>query len=82
MFYAKPVVAFRLGGIPEVVGDATPLYEFGDVDGMTGELDSLCLSPASARETGHKLQKRAQRLFTAGKIVPLYETVYRECRAR
>src|SRR5947208_2401060 len=30
MFYGKPVIAFRVGGIPEVVGDACPLYPFGD----------------------------------------------------
>ena len=31
MFYGKPVVAFRVGGIPEVIGDSCSLYPFGDV---------------------------------------------------
>src|SRR5690349_20949503 len=31
MFYGKPVVAFRVGGIPEVLGDSSLLAPFGDV---------------------------------------------------
>src|SRR6201997_1976543 len=30
-FYGKPVVAFRVGGIPEVLGDSRSLHPFGDV---------------------------------------------------
>src|SRR5439155_14379000 len=41
MFYGKPVVAFRVGGIPEVVGDSCPLYPFGDVTAAAAGLNRL-----------------------------------------
>src|SRR5437016_9735067 len=44
-FYGKPVVAFRVGGIPEVIGDACPLYPFGDVTAAAAALDALVESP-------------------------------------
>ena len=34
LFFGKPVVAFRIGGIPEVVDDAAYLHEFGDIAAM------------------------------------------------
>src|SRR5207248_10124162 len=45
MFYGKPVVAFRVGGIPEVVGGSSPLYPFGDLTAIAGALDALVKSP-------------------------------------
>ena len=78
MFFAKPVVAFRIGGIPEVVGDAAALHEFGDVTGMAASLDALVDSPESAHELGERGRKRATELFVADKIVPQYEALYRK----
>src|SRR6266511_5287101 len=48
-FYGKPVVAFRVGGIPEVIGDSCPLYPFGDVTAAAAALDALVESPNLAR---------------------------------
>src|SRR5437764_7459637 len=39
MFFGKPVIAFRIGGISEVVGDAANLHEFEDIAGMALSLD-------------------------------------------
>src|SRR5437773_9839344 len=46
MFYRKPVIAFAVGGIPEVVGDSCPLYSFGDVTAAAAGLNRLieCLN--------------------------------------
>ncbi len=77
LFYRKPVIAFRLGGIPEVVGDAGYLHDFGDIEAMAATLDSLIESPAAAREVGERGRERAERLFTATQIVPQYEALYR-----
>jgi glycosyltransferase involved in cell wall biosynthesis len=78
LFFGKPVVAFRIGGIPEVVGDAAYLHEFGDIAGMASSLDALVESPETARELGERGRARAEKEFTADQIVPRYEAVYRQ----
>jgi L-malate glycosyltransferase len=77
MFFGKPVVAFAIGGIPEVVGDAACLHDFDDVTGMAGSLDALIDSPATSKQMGEHGRARAEKLFTANRVVPLYETLYR-----
>jgi len=77
MFFGRPVVAFRIGGIPEVVGDTGLLHEFGDVAGMASSLDALIDSPEKATELGERSRARAEELFTAGQVVPQYEALYR-----
>jgi N-acetyl-alpha-D-glucosaminyl L-malate synthase BshA len=80
-FYGKPVVAFRVGGIPEVLGDSCPLYPFGDVTAAAAALDALIESPNLARELGERSRKRAQEQFSADRIVPQYEALYRRVLA-
>jgi len=82
MFFAKPVVAFRIGGIPEVVGEAGSLHEFGDIHAMAASLDALIDSPAAAKELGERGRERAQKLFTAARVVPQYEALYRAVTGR
>jgi N-acetyl-alpha-D-glucosaminyl L-malate synthase BshA len=77
LFFGKPVVAFRIGGIPEVVGTAALLHLFGDVAGMAKSLDLLVDSPDTARELGARGNERAARMFTADVVVPQYEALYR-----
>jgi L-malate glycosyltransferase len=76
-FYGKPVVAFRVGGIPEVMGDACPLYAFGDVTAAAAALDALVESPNLARELGERSRNRVLERFSADRIVPRYEALYR-----
>jgi L-malate glycosyltransferase len=77
LFFGKPVVAFRIGGIPEVVCDAASLHEFGDISGMAASLDALIDSPEAAKELGKRGLERAEKLFTAARVVPQYEELYR-----
>jgi N-acetyl-alpha-D-glucosaminyl L-malate synthase BshA len=77
MFFGKPVIAFAIGGIPEVLGDGVDLPEFGDVAALARSLDSLVDSPEAAGKIGSGLRERAEKLFTAARVVPLYEAVYR-----
>jgi glycosyltransferase involved in cell wall biosynthesis len=77
MFYGKPVVAFRVGGIPEVIGDSCPLYPFGDVTAAAEALDTLIASPNLARQLGERSRNRVLENFTADRIVPEYEALYR-----
>ena len=77
LFFGKPVVAFRIGGIPEVVGETAHLHSFGDIAGMAASLDSLIDSPEAARQMGERGRHRAEANFTADRIVPQYEALYR-----
>jgi glycosyltransferase involved in cell wall biosynthesis len=82
MFFGKPVVAFRIGGIPEVAGDPACLAKFGDIPAMASALDNLVSDPKAARQIGERGRKRAEELFTAGRIVPQYEALYRRVLGR
>jgi N-acetyl-alpha-D-glucosaminyl L-malate synthase BshA len=77
MFYGKPVVAFRVGGIPEVLGESYPLCSFGDVSAAAARLDSLIESPELARDLGERSRNRTREMFSADRIVPQYEALYR-----
>ena len=77
MFYGKPVVAFRVGGIPEVIGDSCPLYPFGDLRAAAAALDALVESPELARELSERSRNHAREMFSADRIVPQYEALYR-----
>src|ERR1043166_7628111 len=77
MFYGKPVIAFRVGGIPEVVGDTYPLYSFGDVSAAATALDRLIESPTHSRALGERGRTRACKNFSADCILPSYEALYR-----
>jgi L-malate glycosyltransferase len=77
LFYGRPVVAFLVGGIPEVVGDSSPLYAFGDLTAMAAALDTLVKSPNLARELGQRGRDHAIERFSAARIIPQYEALYR-----
>ena len=77
MFFAKPVLAFAIGGVPEVVGDAGSLHPFGNVASMAAALDQLVRSPDMARNLGARGETRAKSEFTAANVVPRYEGIYR-----
>ncbi|MEO5753791.1 MAG: N-acetyl-alpha-D-glucosaminyl L-malate synthase BshA [Chthoniobacterales bacterium] len=83
LFHAKPVVAFRVGGIPEVVVDQETgfLHPFGEVEALALSLSRLADSPDLARTMGENGKRRAEALFTADQIVPQYEALYRRILA-
>jgi N-acetyl-alpha-D-glucosaminyl L-malate synthase BshA len=76
LYFGKPVVAFRVGGIPEVVGEGARLHDFGDFAAMGASLDELVESPALREQLGNRGRERVTAQFNAGKIVPRYETIY------
>jgi len=78
MFFGKPVVAFRIGGIPEVTGAAAELHEFGDIPGMASTLDNWIDLPEEAARLGRIARARAEECFIADKVVSRYEALYRE----
>jgi glycosyltransferase involved in cell wall biosynthesis len=84
LFHGKPVVAFAVGGIPEVVtnGESGFLHEFGSVEAMAASLDRLASTPLLAEEMGERGKRSATEKFSAQHIVPLYEQIYRRLIAR
>ena len=79
LFHGKPVVAFGIGGIPEVVVDGKTgfLHPFGDIAAVARSLALLADSPELAQEMGAHGRQHAESNFTADRIVPEYESVYR-----
>jgi len=74
-----PVIASRVGGIPEVVRDGVDgfLYDVGDTKSMADGC-LLILQKLSVREEiGKAGRERATREFCASKIVLQYEDLYR-----
>ena len=79
LFHAKPVVAFRVGGIPEVVVDGENgfLHPFGETDALARSIERLADTPELARQMGERGRERAAKFFTADRVVPEYEALYR-----
>ncbi len=76
--HGKPVAAFRVGGIPEVVieNETSLLETFGDIAALARALDRLADSPELARKLGAAGKRDAAARFSADAIVPRYEAIY------
>ena len=74
-----PVVATRVGGVPEVVteGETGHLAPVGAVDEMVGHALAVLERPEVHAAMRRRAAERA-RDFSTDRIVPLYEQVYRE----
>src|SRR5436190_6387266 len=74
-----PVVATRVGGIPEVVEDGEDgyLHELGDVDAMAESCLRILKDVDFRTEMGQTARAHATRDFCASKIVLKYEVLYR-----
>lgn len=75
-----PVVATRVGGLPEVVedGESGYLVELGNTEQLSQRLWELCSNRNRRVEMGKAARERAARNFPLEKIVAEYETVYRQ----
>lgn len=75
-----PVVASRLGGLPEVVEDGRTglLVSPGDVRGMALAIGRLLASPEERRAMGSEGRKRVESRFRAASMSRRVETVYEE----
>jgi len=74
-----PVVASRVGGLPELAGDgAAILVEPGDVPALAGSLGEVLADPARARELGMAGRERVATLFGLDVMVDSYLRQYRE----
>jgi len=78
MACGAPVVASRVGGLPEVVQDGVTgaLCPMGDVDAMAAAAIALLSSPDKLRAARVASVARAGE-FSTDVIVPQYEALYR-----
>lgn len=73
-----PVVATRVGGIPEVVleGETGFLFEIGDVQGMAEAALRVLNDEHERQRLGERGRELAVANFTTEKIIPQYEALY------
>ncbi len=73
-----PVIATRVGGLPEVVSpDSGALFEVGDIAGMAETAIRLLSDEPARRAMGVAARRRAVTRFARSRILPRYEAVYR-----
>ena len=75
-----PVVAYRAGGLPEVVSDGVNGYllEVGDVAGAVEKATSLLRERDRWESFSREGQETARSRFSLGRVVPRYEKYFRE----
>lgn len=75
-----PVVASRVGGVPEVIKheETGYLFEMGNVGEMAERILDIITNPQRQSEMGKAARARALELFPQEKIVSRYEELYRE----
>ena len=73
-----PVIASRVGGLPEVVHDGVSGYLFppGDVEGMARQAVALLRDRSLAERLGRAGAKRAADRYPPERIVPRFEELY------
>ncbi|MEZ4414384.1 MAG: N-acetyl-alpha-D-glucosaminyl L-malate synthase BshA [Gemmatimonadota bacterium] len=78
MASGAPVVATRVGGIPELVpdGEAGFLLELGDVEGMADAVKTLLDDSETAQRMRAAARAVAVERFSAARVVPEYEAFY------
>jgi N-acetyl-alpha-D-glucosaminyl L-malate synthase BshA len=73
-----PVVATRVGGIPEVVEDGVTgaLGELGDVEGMGEAAAAILRDPQTWSRMSHAAQQLSREQYGTDVIIPQYERYY------
>ena len=76
----KPIVASRVGGIPEIISDGETgiLVEPKNVKSLADGLERVLLGKVDAREMGERAREMVKEKFGAEKMVKLYENLYKE----
>jgi len=84
MASAKPVVATRVGGIPEVIIDNETglLVKPKDTDGLAKNIITLLKDERMAKSMGEAGRKRARDIFSKDEMIRKVDSIYRELLAK
>jgi glycosyltransferase involved in cell wall biosynthesis len=79
----RPVVATRVGGVPDVVRDSVDGYlvEPGDVDALAERLGRLAADPELARRMGEAGRARVLERYSVERLVGDVDALYRKLLA-
>ena len=77
-----PVIASRVGGLPELIDDGQTGFLCGpdDIDGMAAVAVQVLKDRELARQIGTAAAQSVSERFCADKIVPKYEALYQKVR--
>ena len=80
----KPVIAYRSGGIPEIIvdGETGYLVPKGDIDLLAGRIVQLAADPTLGAAMGLAARERAEKEFTWQKTAGRLDAIYAACLAR
>lgn len=73
-----PVVGYKVGGLPEIVGDDDLLVTPGDSKALAALIISLLDNPGRRKAIGQRNRERAHALFSVDRMVEKYAALYRE----
>lgn len=76
----KPIIASRVGGIPEIIEDKKTglLVEPRDVKGLAEAIRSMITHEDEAREMGKRAREAVVKKFSVEKMAEAYEELYKE----
>lgn len=80
MFYAKPVICSRIGGLPEIVDDGVTglLFEPGDADELSQKIRCLWDNPGLCSKMGQAGRQKALREYSPGKYYQRLMAAYKK----
>jgi glycosyltransferase involved in cell wall biosynthesis len=79
MAASLPIVATPVGEIPDVIrpGENGFLFDVGDVDALTGQLDALLSYPATARRLGEEARRDVVARYSIEAVSDIYSQLLR-----
>ncbi len=84
MACSVPTIGTRVGGVPELIQDGVngSLFDVGDVEGMSRAAIALLRDPGRLEAMAANGRRTAQDHFCASRVIPLYESYYKEVLMR
>ena len=80
---ARPIVATRVGGVPDLIDDGVHglLVDPNDVNGLTDAIRRMLGDREAARSMGERARERRRREFDIDLMVKRFESLYESLRA-